>query len=247
YVAGTLDIHAMHRSVIAPMARFEPEPLRRWRDAFALALRSRFSPALRARVEEHRARGDLCAIVTATSRLVAEPFAQALALDHLVATEPVLVDGRPNGEIAGLPCFREHKVTRVNAWLAGEALPPLCWLLFLANVLFSVIYDTEYAMVDRDEDIEAGARSTAILFGDADRPILGVLMGTFLLAMLLVGTRAGLHWPYFVAIALAAALFARQQWTLRDRAREHCFAAFRQNNAVGGVLWVGMALALALR
>mgnify|MGYP003750790727 FL=1 len=129
----------------------------------------------------------------------------------------------------------------------AQALPPLCWLLFLANVLFSVIYDTEYAMVDRDEDIEAGAKSTAILFGDADRPILGVLMGTFLLAMLLVGTRAGLHWPYFVAIALAAALFARQQWTLRDRAREHCFAAFRQNNAVGGVLWVGMALALALR
>ncbi len=125
YVAGTLDIHAMHRSVIAPMARFEPEPLRRWRDAFALALRSRFSPALRARVEDHRARGDLCVIVTATSRLVAEPFAQALALDHLVATEPVLVDGRPNGEIAGLPCFREHKVTRVNAWLAREALPPL--------------------------------------------------------------------------------------------------------------------------
>ncbi len=125
YVAGTLDIHAMHRAVVGPMARFEPAQLRRWRDAFALALRSRFSPALRARVEEHRAKGDLCAIVTATSRLVAEPFAQALAIEQLVATEPVWVDGRPSGEIDGLPCFREHKVARVNAWLAGQALPSL--------------------------------------------------------------------------------------------------------------------------
>ncbi|TXH63943.1 MAG: HAD-IB family hydrolase [Burkholderiaceae bacterium] len=125
YVEGTLDIHAMHRSVIAPMARFEPAQLQRWRDSFALALRSRFSPALRARVEQHRASGDLCAIVTATSRLVAEPFAQALAIEHLVATEPVWVNGRPSGEIDGLPCFREHKVARVNGWLASQALPPL--------------------------------------------------------------------------------------------------------------------------
>jgi 4-hydroxybenzoate polyprenyltransferase len=128
-----------------------------------------------------------------------------------------------------------------------QALPPLCWLLFLANVLFSVIYDTEYAMVDRDEDIEAGAKSTAILFGDADRPILGVLMLTFLLAMLLVGTRAALHWPYFVGLAVAAALLGWQQWRIRGREREACFAAFRNNHWVGLALWAGMVLALAIK
>jgi 4-hydroxybenzoate polyprenyltransferase len=127
-----------------------------------------------------------------------------------------------------------------------DALPPLCWLLFLANVLFSVIYDTEYAMVDRDEDIRAGSKSTAILFGDADLAILGVLAASFLLAMALVGTRAQLGWPYWPGWLVATLLLARQLWTMRDRSREHCFAAFRNNNWVGGALWLGIAVALAL-
>jgi len=128
-----------------------------------------------------------------------------------------------------------------------NALPPLCWLLFLANILFSVIYDTQYAMVDRDEDIRVGAKSTAILFGDADRAIVGVLMATFVLAMGLAGTRAALHWPYFFGLAIATGLFAYQQWLMRDRARAHCFAAFRNNNRVGFALWLGLMFALAIR
>ena len=128
-----------------------------------------------------------------------------------------------------------------------NSLPPLCWLLFLANVLFSTIYDTEYAMVDRDDDIRVGAKSTAILFGDADRVAIGVLMVTFVLAMLLAGTRAMLHWPYFVGVAAATGLFAYQQWLIRERAREHAFSAFRNNNWVGLALWVGLVLALAIR
>ena len=128
-----------------------------------------------------------------------------------------------------------------------NSLPPLCWLLFLANVLFSTLYDTEYAMVDRDEDIQVGAKSTAILFGDTDRVAIGVLMATFLLAMLLAGTRAQLHWPYFIGLATAAGLFIHQQRLIRDRAREACFAAFRNNNWVGLALWIGLALALAIR
>jgi 4-hydroxybenzoate polyprenyltransferase len=128
-----------------------------------------------------------------------------------------------------------------------NSLPPLCWLLFLANVLFSVVYDTEYAMVDRDEDIRVGAKSTAILFGDADRVIIGVLMATFLLAMMLAGSRATLHWPYFVGLAIAAGLFGWQQWLIRARARDACFAAFRNNNLVGLILWLGLLFALAIR
>ncbi len=128
-----------------------------------------------------------------------------------------------------------------------NSLPPLCWLLFLGNVLYSTIYDTEYAMVDREEDIKAGARSTAILFDDADLPILGVLMATFLLTMILVGTRAQLGWPHWLALLVVLAFFAWQLWTMRDRARDRCFAAFRNNNAVGLMLWIGILLALAIK
>ena len=126
------------------------------------------------------------------------------------------------------------------------ALPPLAWLLFLANVLFSVIYDTEYAMVDRADDIRAGSKSTAILFGEDDLMILGVLVASFLLAMAFVGSRAGLAWPYWLAWLAAAIMLVRQLWSMRDRSREHCFAAFRNNNWVGGVLWLGMLAGLAM-
>lgn len=128
----------------------------------------------------------------------------------------------------------------------GETLPPLAWLLFLANVLFSVVYDTQYAMVDRDDDLHAGAKSTAILFGDADRVIVGMLMVTFLLAMVLVGRSAMLAWPYGVALVGSAALFGYQQWLMRHRDRDACLAAFRNNNWVGLLLWLGIALALTL-
>jgi len=128
-----------------------------------------------------------------------------------------------------------------------NSTPPLCWLLFLGNVLFSTIYDTEYAMVDRDDDLRVGAKSTAILFGEADLPILGVLMATFLLTMTLVAQRGHLHWPYFVAVAIAAMLFAYQLWIMRSRDRDACFAAFRNNHWVGMTLWVGIAVTLAMK
>jgi 4-hydroxybenzoate polyprenyltransferase len=126
-------------------------------------------------------------------------------------------------------------------------VPALGWLLFLANVLWSTIYDTEYAMVDRADDLEAGARSTAILFGDADLPILGVLIASLLLTLLLIGTRATLGWPWYVALIAAAAQFAWQLWIMRARDPAQGLRAFRQNNWLGMTLWLGLALALALR
>ncbi|MEO7065764.1 MAG: 4-hydroxybenzoate octaprenyltransferase [Rhodanobacter sp.] len=126
-------------------------------------------------------------------------------------------------------------------------VPPIGWLLFIGNILWSVIYDTEYAMVDRDDDLKVGAKSSAILFGDADLPILGTLMGTFLLTMLFVGQRATLDWPYWLALLGAAGLFGYQLWLIRNRARDACLAAFRHNNWLGLVLWIGIALALAVR
>ena len=124
---------------------------------------------------------------------------------------------------------------------------PLCGLLFLANVIFSTVYDTEYAMVDRDDDLRVGAKSTAILFGDADLAIIGVLMVSFLLAMLLAMQRGHLHWIYLVSVGVAALLFAWQQWIMRKRDRDACFAAFRNNTWVGMALWVGIVLAYAVK
>ncbi|MEO7051833.1 MAG: 4-hydroxybenzoate octaprenyltransferase [Rhodanobacter sp.] len=128
-----------------------------------------------------------------------------------------------------------------------SSVPPVGWLLFIANILWSTIYDTEYAMVDREDDLKAGAKSTAILFGDADLPILGMLMGTFLLAMLFVGQRAHLGWPYWLALLMAAGLFAYQHWLIRDRLRVACFAAFRHNNWLGLTVWIGIVVALAVK
>ncbi|WP_445147392.1 4-hydroxybenzoate octaprenyltransferase [Dyella sp. Tek66A03] len=129
----------------------------------------------------------------------------------------------------------------------SNAVPPVGWLLFIANILWSVIYDTQYAMVDRDDDLKAGAKSTAILFGDADLPILGILMATFLLAMLFVGQRASLGWPYWLSLVAAAGQFGHQLWKIRTRERDACLTAFRNNNWLGMVLWIGIVLALALR
>jgi 4-hydroxybenzoate polyprenyltransferase len=132
-------------------------------------------------------------------------------------------------------------------WDAWVKLLPLCGLLLLANVLFATIYDTEYAMVDRDDDIRIGVKSTAILFGDADLPILAVLMATFLGAMALVAQRGHLHGVYFIGIGIAALAFMWQLWIMRRRERAACFSAFRSNNWVGLVLWLGMMLGYALK
>lgn len=128
------------------------------------------------------------------------------------------------------------------AWAAqAGTLAPLAWLVFCAAVIWAVIYDTEYAMVDRDDDIRLGIKSTAILFDDNDRTIIGVLQAMMLLNLVLIGAQADLHWPYHLAVIAAAALFVRQQFLIADRSREGCFRAFLNNNWVGGVVFAGVA------
>jgi 4-hydroxybenzoate polyprenyltransferase len=126
-------------------------------------------------------------------------------------------------------------------------VPELAWLLFLGNLLWTTGYDTWYAMVDRDDDLRAGAKSTAILFGDMDLVALGVLYGGFLITMLLVGGRAGLGFVYLVSLAAAAGFIAWQFVVGRDRQPGHCFRAFLGNQWVGFVVFLGIALDLALR
>ena len=122
------------------------------------------------------------------------------------------------------------------------SLSPLAWLLFSTAVLWAMIYDTQYAMVDREDDIRLGVRSSAILFSQADRLIIGGLQCLMLSNLYLIGVRAGLAWPYNASLVVAAGLFVYQQYLIRERNRAGCFAAFMNNNWVGGVVFLGMWL-----
>jgi HAD superfamily hydrolase (TIGR01490 family) len=120
YVAGTLDIHAMHHANLAPLAQHGVATLRAWAQEFENHIRPQVPASRLALVQRHREAGHLCAIVTATTRLIAEPLARVFGLPHLVATEAVVAAGHYTGAIAGDPCFREYKPRRVQAWLAQQ-------------------------------------------------------------------------------------------------------------------------------
>jgi len=124
----------------------------------------------------------------------------------------------------------------------SESVPLSCWLLFLTNILWAVAYDTEYAMVDRDDDLKIGVKSTAILFGRYDKLIIGILQLAVLGLMALVGWINTLGGVFYAAVAVAGALFIWQQKLIAGRERDACFKAFMNNNYVGLVLFIGMAL-----
>ncbi|MGD8176334.1 4-hydroxybenzoate octaprenyltransferase [Marinimicrobium sp. ARAG 43.8] len=121
------------------------------------------------------------------------------------------------------------------------------WLLYTAGVLWPVMYDTLYAMVDRDDDLKVGIKSTAVLFGDMDRVMVGILQIFTLYALVMVGGRFELGVFYYLGLAGAALLFLYQQYLIRFREREACFRAFLNNNWVGLLIFVGLALDLQLR
>lgn len=122
YVAGTLDIRAMHRASMLPLACFPHASLMQWADEFEAQMASQVPLAMRTLVRSHQDAGDLCVIVTATTRLIAEPFARLFGVAHVVATEAAMAQGAFTGEILGEPCYREHKVSRVDQWLAQQGL-----------------------------------------------------------------------------------------------------------------------------
>ncbi|MEX0450298.1 4-hydroxybenzoate octaprenyltransferase [Spiribacter sp. 218] len=122
------------------------------------------------------------------------------------------------------------------------SVPALAWLVFVAAVVWATIYDTEYAMVDRDDDLKIGIRSTAILFGRQDRLIIGLLQAVMTFLLVLMGWQAQLGAVYFAGVALATPLFVYQQWLIRHRDRQGCFRAFLNNNIYGGIVFAGLAL-----
>ncbi len=128
----------------------------------------------------------------------------------------------------------------------SESVPLSCWLMFFANILWAVAYDTLYAMVDRDDDVKIGIKSTAILFGRHDKLIVGILQVLVLVLMAAVGWLNGLGWAFYASIAVAGALFIWQQKMIVHRDRDACFKAFLNNNYVGLALFVGLAVSYLL-
>lgn len=119
-----------------------------------------------------------------------------------------------------------------------EQLPLECWLLFVANIAWTVAYDTQYAMVDRDDDLRIGVKSTAILFAQYDNKIIALLQGISLLLLVGVGIVSQLHISYFGLLAGAAGCFIYQCKLTKSRERETCFKAFLNNNYFGFLVFV---------
>ncbi|MGA8705796.1 MAG: 4-hydroxybenzoate octaprenyltransferase [Steroidobacteraceae bacterium] len=119
------------------------------------------------------------------------------------------------------------------------------WLILVATVLWAGIYDTEYAMVDRDDDVRVGVQSAAILFEDMDRLIIGSMQAMMLLALVLLGRSLHFDTWYYAGLGVGGMLFLWQQWLIRSRERAGCFAAFQNNGYFGVVVFVGILLEYA--
>ncbi len=119
-------------------------------------------------------------------------------------------------------------------------IPVVAWLLFAANVVWTVAYDTMYAMVDRDDDLKIGVKSTAILFGEHDKKIVGLLQITTLGLLFTVGELMAFGWPYQLTLLVGAGIFSYQQMLIVNREREACFNAFLNNHLFGMVVFIGI-------
>lgn len=120
------------------------------------------------------------------------------------------------------------------------AVPPVAWLILCASLLWTVAYDTMYAMVDRDDDIRIGIKSTAILFGSEDRLIIGIIQALLVAVLIVIGIRIELGGMYYVGISAAALLAVYQQYLIRDREPARCFEAFLNNHWLGAAVFMGL-------
>ena len=125
-------------------------------------------------------------------------------------------------------------------------VPALAWLVFTVNLIWTVAYDTIYAMADKPEDLEIGVKSTAILFGEHDRAMVALLQAMTAIGLILIGMRFELGWPYYTGVGIGVLLFAFQQFVIFDRVPAHCFRAFLNNAWVGLAVFLGIALSYPL-
>ncbi|MCJ8318264.1 MAG: 4-hydroxybenzoate octaprenyltransferase [Colwellia sp.] len=127
------------------------------------------------------------------------------------------------------------------AEVKGE-IPVVAWMLFSANILWTVAYDTMYAMVDREDDMEIGVKSTAILFGEYDKKIIGFLQLATLALLFTVGEILAFGWPYHLSLVIVGGLFSYQQMLITGRDRQLCFKAFLNNHFVGLAIFIGILI-----
>ena len=124
----------------------------------------------------------------------------------------------------------------------ANEITAVTWLIFLATILWATAYDTMYAMVDYDDDIKIGVKSTAVLFGNQDKLIIGIIQIMLIFDLLLIGHRTELGGFYYLSVAIASLFAIYQQYLIKDRKRELCFQAFLNNNWFGMVLFIGVFL-----
>lgn len=164
YAAGTLDIHEFLGFALRPLAEHSSAELARWHAEFMrLRIRPMIGDKARALVRGHAVAGELCAVVTATNSFVTAPIAREFGIEHLIATEPEALDGRFTGRVAGVPCFREGKIRRVEQWLRGRHLG---WDDLARSTFYSDSHNdlpllervTHPVAVDPDETLAAEAR-----------------------------------------------------------------------------------------
>lgn len=135
YKAGTLDIHEFLNFQLKPLARHSRNQLNAWHDEFMTQkILPMIAPGAYKLIERHKLDGDLCIIITATNSFVTAPIAQALGIDNLIATEPEEINGEFTGQVLGIPCFREGKISRLENWLDEHNLT---WLSFLQSWFYS--------------------------------------------------------------------------------------------------------------
>ncbi len=128
-----------------------------------------------------------------------------------------------------------------------ESVPLIAWWMLLANVFWTLAYDTEYAMVDRDDDVKIGIKTTAILFGRHDVAFVMACYASMLSILVFIGVNAGLGWPFFTGLAMAGGIALFHYTLIRARVAEQCFKAFMHNNWLGFTVFCGVMFDYAIR
>ena len=122
----------------------------------------------------------------------------------------------------------------------ANEITPVTWLLFMATILWATAYDTMYAMADREDDLKIGVKSTAILFGEADRLIIGLLQALLIIDLIFIGQQSGLGLYYYLGLTMASALAVYHQFLIKERDPQRCFKAFLHNNWFGLAVFIGV-------
>jgi len=122
------------------------------------------------------------------------------------------------------------------------SVPKIAWLLFVVNIVWSVAYDTMYAMADKEDDLKVGVKSTAILFDDMDKVMIAMLQGIVLIGLYFIGQQLQLSWVFYSSLAIATGFAVYQQYLIKNRIPKQCIQAFLNNNSFGGIIFVGLVL-----